>query len=276
MSTTFTAVHPARSTRPEGPTTGRRCSATALLRSLAEDSLGYRVLVRSLEDSLATRDRSPLEHSLGYRARSSIDAAGGQLDAAGQADVLEQRAVVGDEQDRPVEAVERRLELLDRRQVEVVRRLVEHEDVGAVGHQQGQRRPGPLARRQRRRRARRRGRRRGRTWPAASGRRRRRGRSRPGTRAARCPAPDSRSRACSTSPTTTLGPVERVAGRQLGPAEHGVEQRRLARPVGARPGRCARRRRSPGRSVRGGTSRARPRPRRGGRRRRRCDPASRT
>ena len=51
----------------------------------------------------------------------------------------------------PGYVVQRRLQLLDRGQVEVVRRLVEHQQVDAARLQQRERRPGPLARRQRRR-----------------------------------------------------------------------------------------------------------------------------
>jgi hypothetical protein len=68
---------------------------------------------------------------------------------AGDADVLEQRAVVGDEQHRAAERIERRLELLDRRQVEVVRRLVEHQAVRAGRHEQREHRASALAGRQR-------------------------------------------------------------------------------------------------------------------------------
>ena len=142
----------------------------------------------------------------GFRPVVADDAAGDQLDGAGEADAFEQRAVVGDEEHRAVERVERRLELLDGRQVEVVRRLVEHEHVGAVGHQQRQRRPGALTRRQRRRRPR-----------DVVGDEPELGQQRAGRRRRRAPVaswnarsngvgPVSRSRACSTSPTTTLGP----------------------------------------------------------------------
>ena len=63
-----------------------------------------------------------------------------------EADVVEQGAVVGDEQDRAAERVERDLELLDRGEVEVVGRLVEHEAVRARRHQQREHRAGALAR----------------------------------------------------------------------------------------------------------------------------------
>ena len=57
---------------------------------------------------------------------------------------------MGDDDGRPLVGRERRLELLDRLQVEVVRRLVEHEAVDAAGLQLGEVRARPLARRERR------------------------------------------------------------------------------------------------------------------------------
>ena len=68
----------------------------------------------------------------------------------------------------PSKASSARLELLDRRQVEVVRRLVEHEPVRAGGHQLREARARALARRERVARAGRPRRSRARTWPAAS------------------------------------------------------------------------------------------------------------
>src|SRR6478672_5280154 len=53
----------------------------------------------------------------------------GEVDRAVELDGVEQLPVVGDDQQRPVVGVERGLELLDGREVEVVRRLVEHEPV---------------------------------------------------------------------------------------------------------------------------------------------------
>ena len=50
-----------------------------------------------------------------------------------------------DEQQGAVVGVERLLELLDGRQVEVVGRLVEDEEVDAARLEQGHRGPGPLA-----------------------------------------------------------------------------------------------------------------------------------
>ena len=60
--------------------------------------------------------------------------------------------VVCDEQDRPGERLQRLLELLDRREVEVVGRLIEHQQVHPARLQQRERGPGALARRERRRR----------------------------------------------------------------------------------------------------------------------------
>ena len=129
-----------------------------------------------------------------------------ETDDPGERDRLEQPAVVADQQERAVEAGDRLLELLDGRQVEVVGRLVEDEAVDALGHQQGEDGPGPLARRERARRSSDVARRRGRTWPAGCG-------PPPGvmpvadsTASSSVRAPSSRRRACSTSPTTTPGP----------------------------------------------------------------------
>ena len=55
------------------------------------------------------------------------------LDPSVDADRLEQPPVVGDEDDRALERVQRLLELLDGGQVEMVGRLVEHEAVDARG-----------------------------------------------------------------------------------------------------------------------------------------------
>ena len=49
-----------------------------------------------------------------------------------RADRVEQRAVVGDEQQRALEGLQRVLERLARLEVEVVGRLVEDQDVGAL------------------------------------------------------------------------------------------------------------------------------------------------
>ena len=67
---------------------------------------------------------------------------------------LQEPAVVRHEQDGAVVAAERALELLDRLDVEVVRRLVEDEAVDAAGGQQCETGAGALARRERRRPAR--------------------------------------------------------------------------------------------------------------------------
>ncbi len=65
-------------------------------------------------------------------------------------DGVEQRAVVRDEQDRAGERLERRLERLAALEVEVVRRLVEHEEVRARGDDDREREPAPLAAREHR------------------------------------------------------------------------------------------------------------------------------
>ena len=63
-----------------------------------------------------------------------------------QADVFQQPAVVGDQQQRAVIAVEGFLELFDGGQVKVVGGLVQHEQVHAAGLQQRQGCPGPFSR----------------------------------------------------------------------------------------------------------------------------------
>ena len=50
-----------------------------------------------------------------------------------------------DEDDRPVELLDRGLEAFDRLEVEVVRRLVEDEEVRAAEHQEEQLQPSALA-----------------------------------------------------------------------------------------------------------------------------------
>src|SRR5215207_392339 len=77
------------------------------------------------------------------------DLAVGDLDAAGDADALEQPAVVGDEDQGAAERAHRLLELLDGGQVEVVGGLVEDQQVDADGLEDRQGGPGPLAGRER-------------------------------------------------------------------------------------------------------------------------------
>src|SRR6266576_167706 len=79
-------------------------------------------------------------------SRSHFDGTGGR-------EGLQEAAVVGDEEDGAVVAGEAALELLDRLDVEVVRRLVKDEAVHTAGCEQGQARARALARRQRRSRA---------------------------------------------------------------------------------------------------------------------------
>jgi tRNA G18 (ribose-2'-O)-methylase SpoU len=71
------------------------------------------------------------------------------LEPARELDLLEQRPVVGDEEERPVEARQRLLELLDGGDVEVVRGLVEDEAVDAPRTEECERRASAFARRQR-------------------------------------------------------------------------------------------------------------------------------
>ena len=69
-----------------------------------------------------------------------------ERELARRRDALEEAAVVGDHDRRSLVDDERGLELLDRLEVEVVRRLVEHEAVDAARHQLGEVRARPLAR----------------------------------------------------------------------------------------------------------------------------------
>ena len=127
-----------------------------------------------------------------------------------------------DEQHRPVVAGERALELLDRLDVEVVRRLVEDEAVDAArGEERETRRACARPVRAKTPRGGRR-RRRGRTsrGVCAPSRCRSRGRR----RAAAAP-PESAARSCSSSPSTTPGPCQRV------PATSGSRPRSASRSV---------------------------------------------
>ena len=138
----------------------------------------------------------------------------------------------------PAKRVEGDLQLFDRRQVEVVGRLVEHEQVDLAGHQHGERRPRPLARRQRRR------------WSQdVVGDEAELGEQRAGVAGVETgdvlehpqqgvvgPPPSSSSRACSISPTTTLRPRCTVPALGCDSAEDRVQQRRLAGAVGADEG----------------------------------------
>src|SRR5579863_2030139 len=65
-----------------------------------------------------------------------------QLETRSGADRLEQPPVVGHEEERALPGVEGPLELLDGGQVEMVRRLVEHEAIGSAGDQEGELGPG--------------------------------------------------------------------------------------------------------------------------------------
>ena len=83
----------------------------------------------------------------GRRGRGSVlgEVAFRDVPAAGAADGAQHPAVVGDQQQRSGEAVHGLLQLLDRGQVEVVGRLVEHQQVDPAGLQQGQRGAGAFA-----------------------------------------------------------------------------------------------------------------------------------
>src|SRR5690606_33071707 len=70
---------------------------------------------------------------------------GRHLPATVRPDALQHPTVVRDEQDRAVEGLDGLLELNDRRQVEMVRRLVEDEQIGPPGLEQGQSRAGAFA-----------------------------------------------------------------------------------------------------------------------------------
>src|SRR5690349_17146286 len=89
------------------------------------------------------RERGNREYKLNDRSMRSdallfIGSCRTQLDRTVDRDGVEQLAVVGDEQERAVVSVERRLELLDRGQVEVVGGLVENQEVRSRGHQESE------------------------------------------------------------------------------------------------------------------------------------------
>ena len=69
-----------------------------------------------------------------------------ELEDAGHTHALEEAPVVRDEDERAVEPAQRALEFLDGRQVEVVRRLVEHEAVDTARHEHSEVGARPLAR----------------------------------------------------------------------------------------------------------------------------------
>ena len=164
-------------------------------------------------------------------ARASAPAAASSI-VRSSATASSSRRSWRDEQQRAVVGVERGLELLDRRQVEVVRRLVEHEPVRAGGHQQREARARALARGEACGAARATasalepelGQQRARLLlrqPAAARRRR---------RAAR-PRRRSRARAWSSIPIRTPGPIQRVPAASGRRPRSAVDQRRLAAAV---------------------------------------------
>jgi len=70
---------------------------------------------------------------------------GRQLQRPRSAEAGEEAPVVRDQHHRPLERVERTLQLLDCRDVEMVRRLVEDEAVDAARGEERDQRPRPLA-----------------------------------------------------------------------------------------------------------------------------------
>ena len=118
-------------------------------------------------------------------------------------DVVEEVAVVGDRHDRAGVVLEELLEPVDALGVEVVRRLVEQQQIRTAEQQAAQGDAAPLATRQRRRRRRRRAGSAGRPWRSrrcGRGSRRRRRRSCPPARPAGHRSSRSRRRARPTSP----------------------------------------------------------------------------
>ena len=113
----------------------RRLRAEALDELLEALDLGLLLVDRAAERDLA---RGELLAPLRPRAGEEARAAGLELEHRG-ADGLEEPAVVGDEHDRRVERLQRLLEPLERLDVEVVRRLVEQQQVGVAGERAGQR-----------------------------------------------------------------------------------------------------------------------------------------
>ena len=144
---------------------------------------------------------------------------------------FEERPVVRHQQHRARERVERLFELLDRGQVEMVRRLVEHDEVRPVGHQQRERGAGALPGRQR---------------PADGGRGRRPARTSPARSRLRHRHPVSRmnTRSNGASPISRPEPVRSRRPRRSpeprcrvgATAEQHLDQRRLARSVAADQG----------------------------------------
>ena len=118
-------------------------------RSSAGD-LGLLLLDRAAEGELARR----LLLAPGVPGALEVArAAALELEHRG-ADRLEEPAVVRDEHDGGVERLQVRLEPLERGDVEVVRRLVEQQQVGVARERAGERRAGELAAGERRRAAR--------------------------------------------------------------------------------------------------------------------------
>ena len=100
--------------------------------------------LRALGLALELRPLLAHAHVLGPAADVGVQRPVLDRDRA-RADRVEQRAVVGDEQQRAREGLQRRLERLAALEVEVVRRLVEDEHVGARLDEHGEREPPALA-----------------------------------------------------------------------------------------------------------------------------------
>src|SRR6476619_5290796 len=96
----------------------RRSSTDATLfsrRLLASSSnRRNRIVERSVSSTFIAAEPTANELAAGSPRLVPHDPAGGQLDRPRQPHVIEQRAVVGDEEERAVESVECHLELLDR------------------------------------------------------------------------------------------------------------------------------------------------------------------
>ena len=113
----------------------RRLRPEALDEPLQARDLGLLLVDRAAERDLA---RGELLAPLRPRAGKEARAAGLELEHRG-ADRLEEPAVVRDEHDRGVERHERLLKPLERLDVEVVRRLVEQQQVRVAGERAGKR-----------------------------------------------------------------------------------------------------------------------------------------
>ena len=161
---------------------------------------------------------------------------------------------MGDQEHGAVERPERLLELLDRGQVEVVRRFVEHEAVDAGDREQREDSARAFAGRECARRSQHVFRAESELRERRTARRRVRTATRAGTRPSAFPSPVKVSRACSSRPSTTDGPSRCVPASSGQLAQECVQQASSCRCRWRRGSRRARRSRSRGRSVRARTS----------------------